>query len=88
MSNPVILTCPSCRGKFNGKNVTHSHAGADTIDERFLECKRCHGQGAVTCETCGGNGRVVMEDGKIINTHSRPATSAVLGPRPPKGGHP
>ena len=80
MSNPVILTCPACHG-FNGRNVTHAHTGGEAIDDRFLECKRCHGRGAITCETCGGTGRIIMQDGKIVGTHAKPATSAVLGPR-------
>lgn len=80
----LILGCPDCRGKFNGRNVTHTHTGGEAIDERFLTCGRCHGQGAITCETCGGTGRIVMRDGIRIGTHARPATLNILGPRKPK----
>lgn len=82
----LILTCPDCSGKFNGRRVTHSHTGGDLIDERFLTCGTCHGQGAVTCETCGGTGRVITRDGQIVGAHARPETPNTLGPRPPRLG--
>ena len=81
----LILTCPACNGYFNGRNVSHRHTSADVIDERFLDCKRCHGQGAITCEKCGGAGRIVMRDGVHVGVHVKPATQNILGPRPPKG---
>ena len=77
----LIQTCGECRGKFNGRNITHTHTSGEIIDDRFLDCRTCHGQGAITCENCGGTGRVVMRDGVKIGTHSRPATLNMLGPR-------
>ena len=79
----LIVTCPACSGKFNGRNVTHSHGGS-LADPRFASCQRCHGQGAITCEKCEGAGRIIMRDGVQVGTHAKPATSPVLGPRPPK----
>ena len=90
----LILTCPDCNGKYSGrrgvvgKNLTHtgthSHTGSDEIDPRFADCVTCHGRGAMTCEKCGGNGRIILRDGVQVGTHAKPVTSSVLGPRKPK----
>jgi DnaJ-class molecular chaperone len=81
MAGDLILTCPACNSKYNGRNITHTHTSGEIIDDRFLECRFCHGQGALTCETCGGTGRVVMRDGVQVGVHARPATMNMLGPR-------
>jgi DnaJ-class molecular chaperone len=83
MSN-LIVTCPSCSGKYNGRNITHAHTGASAIDKRFLTCNRCRGQGSITCERCQGAGRIVLENGVQVGIFARPATSQVLGPNPKK----
>lgn len=84
MTSLLIITCPSCNGRWNGRNITHTHIGGEQVDDRFLNCA-CKGRGAVTCETCGGDGRVVVENGVIVGTHKKPATMNILGPRKGKG---
>jgi len=82
--NELIVTCPECNGRWNGRNVTHAHTGSQARDDRFLTCQRCHGIGAMTCERCEGAGRIVLKDGIQVGIHAKPPTSAVLGPRPMK----
>ena len=80
MTSLVIVACPDCGGRYNGRNITHTHTGSEQVDERFLNCA-CKGRGAITCETCGGDGRVIKENGVIVGTHKRPATMNQLGPK-------
>ena len=92
--NELIVTCPECNGKYNGRTGivgakmrhigSHSHTGSDQVDPRFLDCPHCHGRGAMTCERCEGAGRIVLKDGIQVGIHAKPPTSAVLGPRPMK----
>lgn len=80
----LVLTCPDCGGRWNGRNVTHAHTGGTMLDERFMSCNRCHGVGAMTCERCQGTGRIVLRNGVQRGTYAKPATSPVLGPNPKK----
>jgi DnaJ-class molecular chaperone len=78
VSPEVILPCPSCNGKYNGhQNHSHTDSRNGPLDDRFLACRLCHGHGAITCETCEGNGRVRMLDGKIVGTHHLGRTASL-----------
>jgi DnaJ-class molecular chaperone len=62
----LILTCYGCLGKFSGA-ANHTHQSNGIVDERFADCRICHGRGAVTCEVCQGTGRLVkQDDGTLI----------------------
>jgi DnaJ-class molecular chaperone len=73
----TVLTCPSCNGVY-GHDHDHTHMPyKGTVDPRFANCPACRGDGAVTCETCEGMGRIDSETG----TPAREAVAAIAASR-------
>ena len=57
----MIIRCDSCGGYYSGLR-SHSHTSSDVVDQRFVNCRRCRGKGAMTCEKCKGTGRLKIEE--------------------------